>query len=240
MKKLSNILKEGPIQPFNNFHRMLIDEPIKRAKDRGLELEPHYEFEKPEHRSAIKSYTEDGYKNLNHQLWLDHNSPGYHKGYHHTNDPDNNDPNDENGHIGIFKKRMDEVTHLHKTPKQLDVYSAIKSHFNPVEGKVYHHPGFMSTSLSKFTTHNFEHNVGIYNDKKEKYDEHTNILHIRVPKGHPGAYVDHHSMNPGETEFILPRNTKLKHIHTHTYKKPPDKNGSEHYYHVHHMEAMPE
>jgi hypothetical protein len=41
-------------------------------------------------------------------------------------------------------------------------------------------------------------------------------------------------MNPGEQEFILPRGMNLRHIHTHTYKK----DGSDTFYHVHHMEPV--
>lgn len=125
-----------------------MNEPKFKIRERGNNLENHYDNYGHEDKMAIRDFTGDGYKNLNHQLWLDHTSPGCHKGYHH-------DLNDEGGKVGIFKKKMDEVTNLHRTPHQIDVYSGIKSHFKPQEGKIYHHPGFLSTSISKRLLQNF-------------------------------------------------------------------------------------
>jgi hypothetical protein len=96
---------------------------------------------------------------------------------------------------------MDSGMERHKTPHKLTVYSGIK--YDPGEkmdkNKIVHHPSYLSTSLDKFTAKGFS------NCTTNKH-----VLKIHVPKGHPGAYVDHFSENPGEKEFILPRNTKLK------------------------------
>ena len=228
MKKLSSIIQEGPVQSFSKYINLL-DVPTKKMNDRALSLEHYYGYSK-EHEDTIAHYTNEGYLNLNHKLFLHHNEPHY--VLHKDEQPFGQ------GEMGKLRENMDEITTTHKTPHALDVYSGIKKHFTPKKGDVYHHPGFMSTSLNRNTANNFKLQQGMYNDKTERYDEHEHILHIRLPKGHPGAYVDHYSSNHGEKEFILPRGMNLKHIHTHTYMRPSKPDKGEHYIHIHHMEPV--
>jgi hypothetical protein len=95
----------------------------------------------------------------------------------------------------------------------------------------------MSTSLSRSVAHRFIKSNEIENDDSLEFHHH--MLHIHVPKGHPGAFVDGISENQKEKEFILPRGTNLKHKFTHTYlKKAKSLGDREAYYHIHHMDIV--
>ena len=96
---------------------------------------------------------------------------------------------------------MDNLVNQHKTPHKLDVYTGInEKHARALQTAAENsktskfkmvHPAFLSTSIDKRIAHGFGSG------------EH--VIHIKVPKGHPGAYVEKHSSLPGEKEFILPR-----------------------------------
>lgn len=126
----------------------------------------------------------------------------------------------------LHEKQLTAALHRHKTPEALTVYSGV--HHSP-EHLIKHQGGdknktggiaktshFTSASLSARTAAGFsqEDSDSIHNKKygKTAYGNPTHMLKIHVPKGHPGAYVDHHSSHFGEREFILPHGTKM-HIH---------------------------
>jgi hypothetical protein len=103
---------------------------------------------------------------------------------------------------------LDKAMKKNKLAKPLNVYSGVR--VNPgklaeqhPEGHL-HLPAFVSTSIDKDEARTFaEHGYGSYGK-----DQH--IIHFHVPAGHEGKYVDHHSANSGEREFILPRGTTWK------------------------------
>lgn len=120
-----------------------------------------------------------------------------------------------NSNLENHKKGMDAVVKRHAAPKKLTVYTGVgknhplEKHLNSDKHFHVRHNAFTSASTSKNVAEDF---VGYKAAKKNLY--HTHMLKINVPKGHPGAYVDHHSLHDGEREFILPRGTKLK-VHPH-------------------------
>jgi len=109
---------------------------------------------------------------------------------------------------------IDSALAKHKTPHPLTVFSGMRS--DPRERKdekgIVYHPAYLSTSVNKSIAKDF----GRHDDDHGNQISH--ILRIRVPKGHPGAYVDHFSQSAGEHEFLLPRGLKLKHVYTQEHK----------------------
>jgi len=132
---------------------------------------------------------------------------------------------------------LDAAINLHKTPHKLAVWSGTgidpREHMNS-EG-IVHHPAYLSTSLSPYIAKGFAINSRQY--KLEGNELHTHLMKIHVPKGHPGAYVAH-LKNPDEKEFILPRNTKLKHIKTDTEQESFGYGSRKYFTHVHHMKVV--
>jgi hypothetical protein len=159
--------------------------------------------------TAIKNYTDDSY-NLNRYLHRKHNDETTQDRY----------PEHE-----LHAKMMDKAVTTHKAPEDFHVYSGLRKspeHNLPKDGNV-HLPAYTSTSLSKSTARQFARG-----DADSKHANNTvastsfppkHILHIHIPEGHHGAYVDHHSENQGEEEYILPRDTKLHIHHTPEYDK---------------------
>ena len=121
-------------------------------------------------------------------------------------------------------KPMKQMINRHKTPQDMVVYSGIgkspehviKHQKGETTGAVVKTSNFTSTSLSKNAATDYARAVvkSKYNSKYKNslHGRPGHILKIHVPKGHPGAYVDHHSVHRGEKEFILPHGTKM-HIH---------------------------
>jgi len=198
-----------------------------KENDLHARLEKHYDFgkyldsnkENNSHRATISSYTTNGARFVNNYL---------HKTYRGKKV-------DDMAHYGYgvkgshkeMVKRMDDLVHKHKTPESMVVHSGIPESPHHLikqqggyENKKGAHiilPAYTSTSVSRTQAGNFSR----YDDKanaelsKQGMKVHKNAKHmlkIYVPKGHHGAYVDHHSGNKGEREFILPRETRL-HIH---------------------------
>lgn len=129
---------------------------------------------------------------------------------------------------------LDSALHHFKTPKAMTVHSAVHTDVSKLKkGKDGHiavrHHGYMSTSIN----HNISESFGkvFYHgkDRDPDFKEVKHVLKIHVPKGHPGAYVDHVSHNSGEKEFILPRGSKLK-IHPKPVVKRLYAGSSEHTY----------
>lgn len=158
------------------------------SSQRNTTLRQHYDFSGDyNHRRAIRYYTTSAYRRIN--------GPMY-KGEEIT-DPD----------------AADAVPHLkaaltkHKAPEDIPVHSGIK--YDPRKLPVdddnvirVTNPAFTSTSLHSHIAKGF---VSTDADEKEKH-----MIHFTVPKGSHGAYVDHHSDNEGEREFVLHPNARLE------------------------------
>ncbi len=115
-------------------------------------------------------------------------------------------------------KHLQTAIHRVKTPHHMVVYSGLKyspeirGNIEP-HGSVYHHKAYLSASLNHTVATGFS---GETYEEQENGDVHVHrhVLKIHVPKGHPGIYMEDHSMNPFEHEMLLPPGTRLK-IHSH-------------------------
>lgn len=145
-----------------------------------------------------------------------------------------------NAKVEFHTKHLDSAINAHRTPEELTVHSGIK--YDPREKMkkgMVHHPAYLSTSLNK------EHAAQFAGGKREyltgEHNRHFNVLSIKVPKGHPGAYVGHIQDFASEREFILPRGSKLRHIKTETEKHYRSQSGDIKHHdviHTHHMEVV--
>ena len=207
--------KEIDMKHFHNLANIWGDDgmiPVyRRVAKLHNELKEHYKIHNKEAIDNIRHYTHNGYERINGQLWDDHHSSLSHRLADHGKDV----------HLYNDTKHtidnIQETLHRYKTPKPMSVYSSITKPLVPNESKIYHHAGFLSTSIDHMPLGTYT--KGISKSSKNPdgsfiHEVHYHTLRIKVPKDHPGMYVDHFSENEGEKEFILPHGTNLKHIHT--------------------------
>jgi hypothetical protein len=148
----------------------------------------------------------------------------------YTNDSENLNRHLYNTHLmgrehlpsmgGIIIKHLDAAIHSHKIPdhiSHLSVFSGTKFHpgdeAKKTGGKLFL-PAYTSTTIHPSTGFSFarEYERGTMRtfegDGEHGPDSH--VLHIHVPKGHPGVFVGKHSNHDKEKEFLLPRRTQLE------------------------------
>jgi ADP-ribosyltransferase exoenzyme len=109
---------------------------------------------------------------------------------------------------------LDSVMDKHKTPQDMHVYSGTKHDLRKHD--IMDHPAYMSTSLHPEVAHGFSIQHKSYNHDTKNYESH--VMNIHVPKGSRGAYIGHIAKYPGEKEFIIPRDSKLKYNRTESTK----------------------
>jgi len=192
----------------------------KDVKHTNDQLSNHYKDFNEYQLHNVINYTGGFSKAINNHLWEKH------QGY---------DPGEgANESYGEMSKQIDSALKNYGAPKKLTVYAGIK--YDPRtkmdSNRIVHHPAYLSTSLTKNIAKGFGWNKSESDNKQETY----HVLKIKVPKGHPGAYVEHFTKNPGEHEFILPRGMKLRHIHTQTHNIPGGVYNQN--VHEHHMEIV--
>jgi hypothetical protein len=193
MKKLKNIInEESEIE--EKYRRE--NEALKSSQKLHESLSDHYKNFTEDHIDNIKKYTDDSY-GINSYLWKKH------KGEEITEE----DKHYALKHSSPKIEKMDSALKAHKTPYDLEVHSG--TDHDPRELKnsegIMHHPAYLSTSLMHNKATDF---AGVGKDGNK------HVLSINVPKGSHGAYVENHSYSPNEREFIIPRDSKLKHIST--------------------------
>jgi hypothetical protein len=173
-------------------------------------LTAHYHEYDDTHKKAIKEYTTSSHA-MNNSLHAE--AAGKDR---------NGRPFDADDHKRLMPqvKRMDKLVNKTKTPADMHVYSGTQTSparfkspdhkpGDPIKVKI---PSFTSTSISKFQAEAFTGYDEHHEHDHDPLKDHTHMLKIHVPAGHKGAYIDHHSKNKGEREFVLPRNTTL-HVH---------------------------
>lgn len=212
MISFKQFLKEAE---FHNWDHERSDAEIEHLNSK---LQEHHKY-LPSQREALETYTRDS-SPINEHLWDAH----IHK------KPIESD-------FGIYAGHLDHAIHENKAPHDFHVYSGVPS--DPRERmnkeKIVHHPAYLSTSLAHQTARGFakavDHKSKIVpnpnyetmkalnpklNIGKDMHENHFNkhVLRIKVPKGHPGAYVERITDHNGEYEHILPRGLNLKHTGT--------------------------
>lgn len=94
-----------------------------------------------------------------------------------------------------------------------------KEHGGDGSGALVRTSNFTSSTINPYIAFDFakddEHSI--YNHPNEYYNQPRHMLKLTYPEGHPGAYVDHHSSNPSEEEFVSPPGTKIHITHSTTH-----------------------
>lgn len=109
-------------------------------------------------------------------------------------------------------QKLDTEVGKHKLDHPLHTYSGVGFHPGKLaaqhpEGHVTL-PAYTSTSLDKNVAKGFADTAGYVKDKGTPLDKH--IIHFKLPKGQRGKFIGKNSEYPGEQEYLLPRNTKIK------------------------------
>lgn len=163
------------------------------------ELHSHYEplFDNHEMTDHVISYT-SGSKVLNAHLIADH------KGELEDYDTLSNYEKEKRDILNNRSNAISKVITLRTSPKDFNTYSGIG--FNPLhhmkEDGTLHSPAFLSSSIQAGTAFNFSKPIRKDPNDPQSETEH-HILEIPVKKGSTkGAYVDSHSNQAGEKEFI--------------------------------------
>lgn len=164
-------------------------------------LKKHYDIKRQEHITAIKKYTRDS-STLNSELWQaaeKKRQPILYKldkpVHHELQDAIKNH---------ITPHEMTVHTGLHKNPKMYINKKGTHTHFS--------FPAYTSTSIDKKVAERFA--------TMHKDSNGFHVLSINVPKHTHGVYVEHHSSNTGEKEFILRPDAVIK-----VHHKPKLENG---------------
>jgi len=177
-------------------------------------LSKHYTLEGHQNSHHLRNYT-DGSYSINSHLWKQH------KGKPSTK---------TELHDAESVPHIDKILDSYKTPNKMKVYSG--TIHDPQKAKdennIVHHPAYLSTSIKRTTAEGF---ADIQKGQKK------HVLSISVPKGSKGMYIGDHSFNKDEREFLLPRNSKLKHIKTDVHEEEHPIYGKINM-HVHHMELL--
>jgi hypothetical protein len=175
----------------------------------------------------LNKYT-SGSRMLNKALWAANKAgtkaPTHVNGMTHTHDV----------------KELDKAVNRNKLNDDLHVYSGVG--FDPAElaskhpeGHV-HLPAYTSTTIDKSIARNFGANQTLDKPHLQTATTKGHIMHIALKAGQKGAYIsDSGTEYKKEHEFLLPRDTILKHNGTTTHQ---DEYGDD--YLVHHMEVVPQ
>ena len=94
------------------------------------------------------------------------------------------------------------------TPQDMLTYVGLGTEYditNFVPGATFAFKGYRSATIDPNVALNYNSRVN-----KTAMRQQTVMLQIKVKKGHPGLYAEDFSANPGESEFILPRATKVR------------------------------
>jgi hypothetical protein len=117
-------------------------------------------------------------------------------------------PEFEGDDIGQKIAALDSALDKVAAPKDFITYTGLDTSYNVedfVPGRVFRFKGFRSTSLNTNIALNYNSRVNVTSGRKQ-----TILLQIRVKKGSKGMYVDEFSVNPGESEYLLPRGSKVR------------------------------
>lgn len=95
-----------------------------------------------------------------------------------------------------------------KAPQEFLTYVGLGTEYDITSfapGATFMFKGFRSTTLNPNIALNYNSRVSKTTSRKQ-----TLLLQIKVKKGSKGMYVDDFSANPGESEFLLPRGTRVQ------------------------------
>jgi hypothetical protein len=103
---------------------------------------------------------------------------------------------------------LDSALERVRSPKDFITYTGLSTELSAedfIPGKKFRFKGYRSTSINPNIALNYNSRVN-----KDLQRKQTVMLQIRVPKGSNGLFVEDFSANPGESEFLLPRGSKVK------------------------------
>lgn len=212
-QQITHVVQNEKLVPFtkasktNSFKAQTADEYGSYSKELMPNIEQTQQYlasyYKPESFSedeltAIQQYTDTGFFDINERLYaLPSNIKAKDIMPEFDGDP-----------IPQQVASLDSALNKIKCPVDSLVYVGLGPDYDItkfVPGSSFVFKGFRSTTLNPNITLN-------YNQKTNKtaMRNQTIVLQIRVKKGSKGVMVDEYSANPGESEYLLPRSSKVK------------------------------
>ena len=164
------------------------------------DLANYYAAEKytPEELQAVQEYTGTDYMDINEKLY---SLPTGIKG-------DQIEPEYDGDPIPDQVVNLDSALNKMKAPYDIMVYVGLGTEYDItqfVPGKAFRFKGYRSTTLNPNIALNYNSRVN-----KTASRQQTVMLQIKVKKGSKGMFVDDFSANAGESEYLLPRGSKVK------------------------------
>jgi hypothetical protein len=147
---------------------------------------------------AIQEFTGPGYLDINEKLYSLPTGIKANK----------IEPEFDGDEIPAHVAALDTALNKTKCPVETLVYVGLGPEYDItqfVPGKSFSFKGFRSTTLNPNIALNYNSRVN-----KTAQRQQTVMLQIKVKKGSKGMFVDDFSANPGESEYLLPRGSKVK------------------------------
>ena len=192
----SNAFKQQSADDYGSF----VKQQLPQIEQVHTYLSSYY---KPESYSedeldAIQEYTGVGYFDINEKLYSLPTGIKANK----------IQPEFDGDEIPAHVASLDTALNKTKCPIETLVYVGLGTDYditNFIPGKSFAFKGYRSTTLNPNIALNYNSRVN-----KTAQRQQTVMLQIRVKKGSKGMFVDDFSANPGESEYLLPRGSKVK------------------------------
>jgi hypothetical protein len=192
----SNTFKASSKDDYGTYTKQMMPE-IEQMQNYLVDYYKPENF-KDEELSAIEDYTAESFYDVNQKLYT---LPTGIKAKDIQPETEYDDLPQLIGNLDSSLEKM-------KTPVEFLSYVGLGTNYNItdfVPGKVFGFKGYRSTTINPNIALNYNSRVN-----KDLHRKQTVMLQIRIPKGSKGLFVEDFSANPGESEFLLPRGSKVK------------------------------
>jgi hypothetical protein len=212
-QQISHVVQNDRLIPFNKavksntFKASSQDDYGNFVKQFAPDIEQNQnymvDFYRPEYYdenelSAIEAYTGADFININDKLY---NLPTGIRA-------DQIQPEYDDDPIPSQVVALDSALNKKKTDHEFLSYVGLGTEYNITDfapGSTFRFKGYRSTTINPNVALNYNSRVN-----KTISRQQTVMLQIKVPKGSKGMFVEDFSANPGESEFLLPRGSKVK------------------------------
>jgi hypothetical protein len=192
----TNTFKQQSSDDYGNYVKGMMPEIEQKRAQIGSYYRPE-DYEDAE-LDAVEAYTGIDFLDINDKLYsLPTNIPA-----------DQIQPEFSDDNIAQKVAALDSALDKVAAPIDFITYTGLDTSYNLedfVPGRTFQFKGYRSTSLNTNIALNYNSRTNKTAGRKQ-----TILLQIRVKKGSKGMYVDEFSSNPGESEYLLPRGSKVR------------------------------
>lgn len=192
----TNSFKQQSQDDYGNFVKQLLPD-IQNAQNALID---YYKPEAytPQELDAIESFTGENYLDINDKLY---SLPTGIRA-------DQIQPEFDGDELPETIASLDSAINKSKAPMEFFVYVGLGADYDIADflpGSVFSFKGFRSTTLNPNIALNYNTRVSKTSNRQQ-----TVLLQIKVKKNSKGIFVEDFSSTPGESEFLMPRGSKIK------------------------------